>query len=104
MYRKWVDLVLLESYFPAVSLVFPFHFSINYNAVKTYGIEDKTVMALGIGRDRWLTEFDDIKKRMEYIHRRAPEMPGIGFFAPKIGVDLLHLIEEEAVRLYGSPR
>lgn len=54
LYKQYVDLVLLESYFPPVSLRFRIDFDTNVRLTRKYGISTKCVFALGLDPNKWL--------------------------------------------------
>ena len=100
MYKQYVDLVLLESYFPAVSLRFLINFDTNVRLARENGISTKCVFALGLDPNKWLRSPEAAKKRMVFIKENAPEMPGIAFFAPRISADFMLAVEKIAATLY----
>jgi hypothetical protein len=100
LYKQYVDLVLLESYFPPVSLRFRIDFDTNVRLTRKYGISTKCVFALGLDPNKWLRTPKAAEKRMVFIKENAPEMPGIAFFAPRISTEFMLAVEKTAASLY----
>ncbi len=108
-FREGADLVLLESYV-AGSFVFRLALSYNLLVARAAGISDKAVFALEIkGSDPDAEELssseransaDVLEAQMRWIKKNAPEMPGIAFFAPGAGLELLKKADHLAGEIF----
>jgi hypothetical protein len=100
-YAQYVDLVILENYFTDQFYGWLL-FSINTQRARKLGIINKTIFGLKITEESWKTQEHYLEEQMKWIRRNAPEMNGIGFFAPKADQEALQGAETLAVRYFNA--
>jgi hypothetical protein len=103
-YAKYVDLVILEDYFTDNPLGWLL-FSVNTQRARKGHIIDKTIFGLEISAESWEAQKRYLDLQMKWIKANAPEMNGIGFFAPKADKTSVLGAEKLAVHYFtaGSP-
>jgi hypothetical protein len=109
-YARSADLVLLETYVAGDSGL-AWHFGPKLLAARMYGLLRKTVFALGINDvDRrlgatmkpWANSPDELQAQMRWIRARAPEMPGVAFFASHASFEIQREASEIAWSVFTS--
>ena len=100
-YAQYVDLVILENYFTDQFYGWLL-FSINTQRARKLGIINKTIFGLEITEESWQTQEHYLEEQIKWIRRNAPEMNGIGFFAPKANQEALQGAETLAVRYFNA--
>jgi len=98
-YKKYVDLLILENYFTDQFYGW-LVFSVNTERVRKADIIHKTIFGLEITENDWEQQEQYIQEQIKWIRTNAPEMPGIGFFAPNAHPNALLGAESLAVRYF----
>jgi hypothetical protein len=108
-YSQAADLIMLESYFAWSSFV-GLRLRYNVNIARRWNIIYKSVFALGINdndygvkmgeKKAWANTSKSLGAQMRWIHRSAPEMPGIAFFAPRASIELLQTADSLAGEIF----
>ncbi len=101
-YAEYVDLIILENYFTDQFYGWLL-FEVNTQRARKGGIIHKTIFGLNVTGASWKTQERYLEEQMKWIRQNAPEMNGIGFFAPKADKDALMGAENLAVRYFNAP-
>jgi hypothetical protein len=92
-----VDLVILENYFTDQFYGW-LTFSVNTQRARKACILHKTIFGLEITGMDWEQQQPYIHEQIKWIRTHAPEMRGVGFFAPKAQAQALLGAERLVVR------
>lgn len=113
-YREGVDLVLLETYgVPFEMKRYKSWVEEQIATVRKAGIIRKTVFAVGINDaatpeewqkvGQWVNTVSALRQLLTFIRQKAPEMPGIAFFAPRASGTMVKAADKLAGEIFGSP-
>lgn len=78
-YRIAVDWIIPECYMNYFNDRFS-HFDARINQLRKLGLIHKSVMGLSCTSDKIGTTAEGLAKQVRYVRRKAPEMPGLGFY------------------------
>ncbi len=78
-YRIAADWIILECYMNYFDDRFS-HFDARINQLRKLGLIHKSVMGLCCTSDKIGTTAEGMVKQVRYVRRKAPEMPGLGFY------------------------
>lgn len=108
-YRTSVNLVMIEAYGP-----WGLHqwerFTVRLTEARLFGIVHKCIFAIGIddaappavlrSEGAWSNTPADLQKQIRWIAKHAPDMPGVGFFAPDASDGMLGIADALAHRYF----
>lgn len=104
-YKSSVNLVMIEAYGPWGLHQFE-RFFVRLNEARLFGIVHKCIFGLGIDDaappdvlkswGAWANTPSDLKRQIQWIAKHAPDMAGIGFFAPYASDKMLQTADELA--------
>jgi len=78
-YRIAADWIIPECYMNYFDNRFA-HFDARIKLLRALGLIHKCVMGLSCTSDKIGTTSEDLEKQVRYVRRKAPEMPGLGFY------------------------
>jgi hypothetical protein len=110
-YAEAADLVMVECYVSGTTGLDK-KFGPVLAKVRQAGIQNKTILALGINdqakaedrkrQGRWANSEKELEAQVRWIRTKAPQMPGVAWFAPVASPKLVRFADDLAGRLFSK--